>query len=290
MPLSPSDRVTLITEIADRLASADWNLIDLTLRQFGQRISEGWGDTRSSYVMAMLRDAPDNALIGLGEHVGFQVEATKTQSRIEPPFWKKGMLRVFVSHLAADRELAGALQQSLLKYGICCFVAHNDIQPTAEWLAEIEVALASCDTLIALLTPNFHQSFWTDQEVGFAMGRGLPAFAVQLGQVPYGFIGRFQAFNGKEKGAVELAQEIFEAYCKSKQTQRRMAACLVALFEESGSFAEAKRLVGYLEDLTVWEPSFAARIRAAAKGNSQIGQSFGVPRRVEALARKWGND
>jgi len=199
------------------------------------------------------------------------------------------MLKVFLSHLAVDRTFAGALQQCLFEYGISCFVAHNDIEPTMEWLAEIETALATCNAAIALLTPNFHESNWTDQELGIAMGRGLPVFAVHLGQVPYGFIGRFQAFDGKGKSAAELAKEIFDAYRKSKQTQPLMAEALVNLFEQSGSFATTKKLIGYLEDLEVWPPSFANRIRAAVKNNSQVEGSWGVPARVERLAKKWSD-
>jgi TIR domain-containing protein len=190
MPLSPSDRVTLIKEIAERLAPEDWNLIDLTLKQFGQQTATDWGgDTKTSYVIEMLQNAPDRVLIDVSEHVGFHFENRKSKPGIEPPFWRKGMLKVFLSHLAADRNFAGALQVCLLEYGISCFVAHNDITPTAEWVIEIETALATCDALVALLTPSFHQSNWTDQELGFAMGRGLPVFAVHLGQTPYGFIG-----------------------------------------------------------------------------------------------------
>jgi hypothetical protein len=117
--------------------------------------------------------------------------------------------------------------------------------------------------------------------------RGLPVFAIHFGQTPYGFIGRFQAFDGQGKTQAALAKELFDAYCKNKQTQRRMAEVLVGLFEESGSFAQAKELMGYLKDLEVWEPSFATRIRAAARGNSQVSHSFGVPERVERLAKKW---
>ena len=199
------------------------------------------------------------------------------------------MLKVFLSHLAANRQFAGALQQCLLEYGISCFVAHNDIEPTTEWVVEIEMALATCDAAVALLTPNFHKSNWTDQELGFAMGRGLPVFAVHLGQTPYGFIGRFQAFDGQGKTPPTLAKELFDAYRKNKQTQRRMAEVLVGLFEESGSFAQTKQLMDYLEELEVWDRSFATRIRAAVRGNGQVRQAFGVPDRVERLAKEWGN-
>jgi len=34
-------------------------------------------------------------------------------------------------------------------------------------------------------------------------------------------------------------------------------------------------------------PSFAARIKSAAKGNSQVAGAWGVPERTEALVNKW---
>lgn len=73
------------------------------------------------------------------------------------------------------------------------FVAHEDISPTRDWQNEIEVALASMDGFVALMTTDFHESDWTDQEVGFAFARGIPMIAVRLGKDPYGFIGKFQA-------------------------------------------------------------------------------------------------
>jgi hypothetical protein len=119
------------------------------------------------------------------------------------------------------------------------------------------------------------------------MGRSVPTFTVRLGQDPYGFIGRFQAFNGNGKTVSLLARELFDAYRKNKQTHRRMSEVLIGIFEESGSFAEAKEHVGYLEELEVWEPSFSTRIRSASKNNSQISGAWGVPSRVEALLEKW---
>jgi hypothetical protein len=110
---------------------------------------------------------------------------------------------------------------------------------------------------------------------------------MHFGQAPYGFIGRFQAFRGSGKTAAVLALELFDAYRKNKATQRRMGEVLVGLFETSFTFAEAKARIAYLEDLESWEPSFPARIRSAAKSNSQVSGSWGVPARVEELARKW---
>ena len=112
-------------------------------------------------------------------------------------------------------------------------------------------------------------------------------YAVKFGQDPYGFIGRFQAFNGNNKNAAQIAAEIFEAFLKNKQTQRRMADVLVGLFAESWSFAQAKTFMGYLEEMTVWDESYRARLRSAVKHNDQVSLSFGIPDKVENLIKKW---
>ena len=235
--------------------------------------------------MAMVEKSSDETLIDLARHLGFQL--TGAPSHIEPTFWRKGMLRLFISHLSEYREWAGDLQQALLEYGVSGFVAHKDIEPTAEWMSEIEVALSTCDALVALLHEGFHESKWTDQEIGFAMGRAVPVFSVKFGQTPYGFIGRFQAFNGSKAKPNELACELFGSFRSNKQTQKKMSDILIGLFEESGSFLEAKARIGYLEGLQSWDPTYASRILAAAETNGQVMHSFGVPARVKRLAEKW---
>jgi hypothetical protein len=285
MALTRSQRIHLMREIAARLGTEDYSLIDVTLRQFSLPVSDEWSGGKDAYVLRMIEKADDDSLVELGQHVGFHTE-TPSQG-IDPPFWRKGMFRLFVSHLAAHKVSAAKMQEAALEFGISCFVAHNDIEPTQEWQTQIETALATCDGVVALLHPEFHKSNWTDQELGFGMGRGVPVFAIRLGQDPYGFIGRFQAFNGNGKNAPAIAKELFDAFRKGKQTQKRMSEVLVGLFEESGSFAEAKERVGYLEEATTWDASHGSRVRAAVKNNSQVSGSWGVSDRVKALTKKW---
>ncbi len=285
MALKPSERLTLIKEITKRLTGEEWPFIDATLKAFSLPTSDSWNGSVDSYVLQMIEDASDHTLMELAEHVGFQFDTKPT--RVDPPFWRKGMLRLFITHLSANRAFAGKLQEELQNYGISSFVAHSDIEPTLEWQNEIETALSTCEALIALLHPDFHKSKWTDQEIGFAMGRGVPVCAVRFGEDPYGFIGRFQAFNGSGKKVSTIGAEIFDAFRKHKQTQRRMSDVLVTMFAESPSFADSKARMGYLEELTVWEPSYPARLRSAVKRNHQIADSFGVNDRVERLIKKW---
>lgn len=286
MSLSASQRASLVKEIGQRLGPETWALIDVTLKQFNLPTSDQWNGGSEAYVFRMIESAANETLIELAQYLGYSLEIS-AQSSIEPAFWRKGMFRLFLSHLSAHKKWAAQLQEELLRFGISAFVAHNDIEATLEWQGQIEIALATCDALVALLHSDFHKSDWTDQEIGFAMGGGVPAFSVRFGETPYGFIGRFQAFNGNNIEPWELAKELSDAYRKNKQTKRRMAEVLVSLFEQSGSFAEAKARVGYLEELGVWEPSFIRRIEEAVDSNMQIRESWGVPDRVKSLAKKW---
>ena len=289
MQLSASKRITLVTEIISRLHIEEWHLIDLTLSQFGLPTTHGWqGGNKNSYVMEMVKSAKDNILIELAQHVGYLFEEVPKPG-IDPPFWRKRMFRLFISHLSSEKALAAQLQEALLTYGIIGFVAHNDIEPTLEWQTQIETALATGDSLVALLHPAFHASSWTDQEIGFAMGRRLPVFAVRFGQDPYGFIGRFQGFVGGGKTPAALASELFDAYRKNKQSQKRMGEGLLNLFEDSSSFIAAKANIGYLEHLEVWDSSFVPRLEAAAEANSQISGSWDILERVQAHAKKWAS-
>jgi TIR domain len=287
--LSKSARVKVISDIATHLDEEDWTTIDLTLKQFGFPISDQWSGDKKSYVVGMIEDATDTDLVELGEHLGMQLGGGGQLSAAEPetPYWHDGQLRVFISHLTGHREIAAELQSAMKLFGISGFVAHNDINPTVEWQIEIETALATCDLLIALIHPEFVQSKWCDQEIGYALGRGIPVFAVRYGADPHGFVSRFQAFNGTGKAAHQIAKELFEAAIDHKKLQDKMADVIIDLFVNSGSFSTAKERMEYVERLKVWDTSYSARITKAVKTNSQVGSSWGVPEQVDALVKKW---
>lgn len=128
--------------------------------------------------------------------------------RVVPPdatkrIWGDDGFRVFLSHKSEVKKETAEIKDGLRLFGISCFVAHEDIHPTKAWQDEIENALASMDGFVALMTDSFHDSDWTDQEVGYAVARGVPIIAVRLGKDPYGFIGKFQALSSTWLAAVE---------------------------------------------------------------------------------------
>lgn len=123
---------------------------------------------------------------------------TAVRDRIRPPLappvygaadnperiWRPGAFRLFLSHVSAHKALVSKLKTELSNVGISAFVAHEDIEPSAEWQAQIEVALRSMHAMAALITPDFHTSKWTDQEVGFALGRGTLVIPVRFANRP----------------------------------------------------------------------------------------------------------
>jgi TIR domain len=113
----------------------------------------------------------------------------------EKRIWGEEGFRLFLSHKSDVKKETAELKDRLHLFGLSCFVAHQDIHPIKAWQDEIEIALGSMEGFVALLTDNFHDSDWTDQEVGFAFARGVPIIAVRLGKDPYGFIGKFQALS-----------------------------------------------------------------------------------------------
>jgi len=283
--LTPSERINAIREIASRLSREDWPLIDLTLRQFSLPWSETWNGDKKSYIVEMVSDGTGETLAQLASHLGYDVAYER--SVVEPDFWEADHFRLFASHLVEDKDCATNLQSELYRFHISMFVAHKDIAPTREWQEEIELALNTADALVTLLTSGFHKSFWTDQEVGFAMGRGLLSVAIRLGEEPYGFIAKLQAFQGQGKTEKHLAREIFETFLKHKQTKRRMAHALLARFESSYSFENAKDNMNLIEKVEYWEPWLEERIYKAIESNSQISQAFGVSDRAKNLIQKW---
>jgi hypothetical protein len=125
-----------------------------------------------------------------------------------PEYWKQNYVKAFISHLATEKHNAKRLKSSLDILGISCFVAHEDIEPAKEWMPEIEAGLDSMDILIAMITPKFKESNWTDQEIGYAFGRHVDIIPIRLGADPHGFLGKYQGIQAKDKIPDDVAFEI----------------------------------------------------------------------------------
>ena len=115
-----------------------------------------------------------------------------------------GHPRLFLSHKAKYRAEISKLAKNLNANGISTFVAHHDIQPAREWRSEILNALNTMTHFVAFLTDGFHESRWTNQEVGYAFGLRKPRLFVNLEKVdPGGLANAEQALEANWDNAAE---------------------------------------------------------------------------------------
>jgi len=285
--MKPSDRIKHIREISVKLGEEDWGLIDLTLKQFKLPFTDNWqGDNRPDYVMDMISGSSDEALIELAKHLG---SATEIESADTPSFWKNEQPRVFISHLASIKASAKELKSALSVFSIASFVAHEDIEPTKEWQTEIEIGLSTMDALVAMLTPGFKESNWTDHEVGVAIGRGVPIVPVRIGLDPYGFIGKYQALQGKGRELNLIAAEIIEILLGKPGIGQKITNGIVDNFSDSYSWENAKQNMGFLEKCQHLNSDHIKKLRNAVKENRQVKDAWGVPERLDVLIDKFGS-
>ncbi len=233
--------------------------------------------------MLSLENAEDDKLSELAAHLNIN-NIDSEKFALKPSFWKSEYLRLFISHLASDKKRAEELKNSLEEYSISGFVAHSDIEPTKKWQDEIEIALRTCDAIVALMVKDFHKSKWTDQEIGFALGRDLLIIPVKMGDDPYSFIGKFQAISFTD--IPTLSEKIFNSLLKNKKTNKKMSNALMYKFENSDSYAEARNNVGLIERIEYWDKKLIRRLKKAKENNSQISYLFGVPERIESLMKR----
>lgn len=187
---------------------------------------------------------------------------------VERRIWGDEGYRVFLSHKAEVKRKAARLKERLALFGISAFVAHADIRPGQEWQAEIERALASTDAFVALLTVKFHDSNWTDQEVGYALARGVPRIAVKLGRNPYGFIGKFQALACDwTEAPLELVKFLIK--------QPHMVDAYINAVPKCSSFDEGNMLSQAFPCIQALTEEQAQKLVFAFNKNSQLQGSYG---------------
>lgn len=156
--MQPAERISLIRRAAAALAELHSTDMELALEEFGFELSDPRNfDSNYEYAVYHLKRGNDAALLGIDRTSCLQIRA-KVRS-------------CFISHTSANKLRAAKLAEVLARYGVAGFVAHDAIEPTREWQTEIEKALATCDALCALVTSDFVESRWCDQEVGFVMAR-----------------------------------------------------------------------------------------------------------------------
>jgi TIR domain len=262
----------MITRITDQLTGQPFTDIDLHLELFGlptvSNKEDWWGESRE-YLISMLKDGDDEALASLDNYLFNHDPATAAEL-----IWRDGSFHLFISHMSAHKDIAKALADELAAYGVHGFVAHEDIQPNSAWERTIADCLGTCDALVALMHPGFNLSPWTDQEVGWVLGRPRPVLSVRLGMNPYGFAGGQQAIAGGTKSAEVLAIEIVAILANDVKTASQVREVLVHRLTTSVSFSMSNKIIRnfLIRDVELTDDE-VNRVRWAAPTNWDVGNA-----------------
>lgn len=196
------EKLDLKEKIIRELVNDDPSVIDMILDEYPSlKHSHHDFETLEEYISFKIREMEVSDLYAIKEYLGKRNLTDGSYS-----FWGNCELKVFISHLSKDKAKATALAKELKKYGATGFVAHIDIEPSEEWLKTLEFALQSMDVMLALLTERFKESDWTVQEIGFALGKGVPIVAIRKGMDPFGFFGKWQAIQGTRRYPKDIIQ------------------------------------------------------------------------------------
>ncbi|HEX6687128.1 MAG TPA: toll/interleukin-1 receptor domain-containing protein [Solirubrobacterales bacterium] len=284
MALTPGERISLIKGISGSLAAESWTDISLTLDLFGiPEFDDQWTDDYDYISRRLRQTGDDGALLGLYAHLYPDATVEDATSDAAPGPWGEGFFRLFLSHTKASKQLAGKIRERLLEQGIDAYVAHDLIEPTKEWMDEIETALRTCDATAAILSEDFVGSQWCDQEIGISIGRRILIIAVRQGADPHGFISKFQAVPGDATPLApeNIATNLRETLVSHDLTKAKMAAATVQVYANSGSFDDARANLTRVREIPkpLWTNEMIDLAEKAGEENVDLrhGDWYGTP-------------
>ena len=189
--------------------------------------------------------------------------------------WAEGPVRAFLSHESEYKAQAVDLKEQLQRYGIAAFVAHEDITPTLAWQDIIRRALKEMHVMMPLVTLHFHQSAWTNQEVGYAVAREVPVVPVRLGSDPAGFIGGIQGVPGAGKTAAQLAHTILETMLRGRGELRDLGKeAFISAVSTSRSWNHSNLLAKLLPCIDALASAQVDLVVRAFDNNGEVNGAF----------------
>lgn len=179
-------------------------------------------------------------------------------------------MRTFISYASNFKRTAGRIKEYLDQYGFNCFLAHEDIPPQTVWPAEILREIERCDLFLPLLTSGFIESFYCQQETGFAYCRDVEILPVYVSKAPMGMIADIQAVRFNRRKFESSCWRIVKHVAKNTSLSKPVLDALIKEFGESGSYDDAcERAEKILSEFDL-SPKQVRTIKRYIKRNSQI--------------------
>jgi hypothetical protein len=243
MALARRARFALKSRIVSELYDDDdgWSLrrINLLLVEFGFDSLDGnWNGPDFQDTIANIADADLLEMYTIV--VGTEPESIENEiDAVELGNWKSGYVRLFVSHSAKHKKFVGEVADELAVVGVHGFVAHDTMEYSRPWQAQIEQALRSMQAFVAVVHPEFNDSAWCHQEAGWALGRDVPRYVVRMGVDPAGFVGHDQWPSGVDSSSKQVADVIARWVFSIPDFSDKMTDGLFSALASAGNYMDA---------------------------------------------------
>jgi len=199
-------------------------------------------------------------------------------------------LKIFLSYVSADKKLVGNLKGKLQDtYKFEVFVAHDDIVHSTQFDKSILETLRRIDLFIPVLTNNFHNSCFTNQEIGFVLALNKTVLPLKVESNPQGFISNYQAMVMKD--IPETCNKIYSLLLTNIDFAhlRDLAInSLVLALQNSNNFDETNILIKQLRSIPKFSGEQILGIQQACNTNQQVSnRAYQVHQFKVALSKKY---
>ncbi|GAA4660096.1 toll/interleukin-1 receptor domain-containing protein [Arthrobacter cryoconiti] len=255
MPLSRTERIKFKSQMIDEMNTPDsgWDFerTNMMLREFDlEPVPDGhWDGPAFADIIANISDADLIEMYSIVTGIN-QDEIHDAVESADSGNWKPGYVRLFISHSTQHRAFIGEVANELAVVGIHGFVAHDSMAYSKPWQAQIEQGLRSMQAFVSIVHPEFLDSRWCNQEVGWALGRRTPRFAIRMGVDPAGFIGSDQWPSGHNQSSREVASIISTWASGIPELGETMTDGLFSALSEANNYIDAGATAGRIATLS----------------------------------------
>lgn len=198
-------------------------------------------------------------------------------------------MRVFLSYHEDEKgdECAQVLREELAILGIDATMAKHSIKPGASWAQAIRDHLANSSALLCIASQGYTESPWCQQEIGWAIGRGIPALWVRYDSKEHsaGFLMDKQELIVTDPSSqAEIAREIGTWLATQEKTREEARATFIRALADSSTYRQTRDIVHVLATLDSLTDDEWQQIDDAAATNRQVREAHPYSDRNNGLS------
>ena len=282
--MTPEQRFDLKARLMRELSAWDYADRDLVFGEVHLPLS---GVEPLIDIVSMASDDQVTVMRSLVFGVGRPSESVANPDPV-PSCWNPGQVRVFISHSAKHKVFVSEVSSDLAVAGIHGFVAHETMTVAKSWQDQIENALKSAQAFVAFVHPEFNPSEWCQQEAGWAIGRGIPVFAVRLGDDPKGFLASKQWPSLVGRPANEVATSIRSWLAGQPSFTRAIVGGLISSLRGEGDFKTLGRIAEQIGAINSMTPDEYDQIDRVYSANASLQNAWAAKATFRSLYRDAG--